>query len=124
MIDRIAMVSEEELEKIKQWGKSHMVEPQAKSAEYDRSLGQLTIELTNGAKLYLKPSLLKGSVEVTPEQIEDFHIAESGSSLRWESLGVSVSIPKLFADRFGSESWMVKPSHYNPPYPDPAHPDW
>jgi hypothetical protein len=90
------------------WKESEATEPRAESAHYDQYENLIIIKLKSGEIFSFLPKLAQGLAEASPEQLSDFWIPSSGSSIHWESLDVDFGIPELVAGIFGTKSWMVE----------------
>ena len=82
--------------------------PRAETARYDRQLGRLVIELTNGCVFLFPPRLGQGLEHATDDQIEAVEVLGSGYGLHWEELDADLSVEGLMAGRFGSQRYMER----------------
>lgn len=83
-------------------------EPRAASARYDRKLGRIVVELTNGCTFAFPPRLAQGLEAATDEQLKAVQILGFGYGLHWEALDVDLSIPGLLAGLFGTPAYMAR----------------
>jgi hypothetical protein len=83
-------------------------EPRAASARYDRKLGRIVVELTNGCTFAFPPRLAQGLEAATDEQLKAVQILGVGYGLHWEALDVDLSIPGLLAGLFGTRAYMAR----------------
>jgi hypothetical protein len=83
-------------------------EPRAAKARYDRKLGRIVVNLTNGCVFAFPPRLAQGLEKATDDQLAEVEILGHGYGLHWESLDVDLSIPGLLAGIFGTRSYMAR----------------
>ena len=83
-------------------------EPRAASARYDRKLGRVVVELTNGCTFAFPPRLAQGLETATDEQLKTVEILGVGFGLHWDALDVDLSIPGLMAGLFGTKTSMPR----------------
>lgn len=83
-------------------------EPRAASVRYDRGLGRVIVDLTNGCTVAFPPSVAQGLEQATPDQLADVEILGVGYGLHWEALDVDLSIPGLMAGIFGTRTYMAR----------------
>lgn len=83
-------------------------EPRAAGVRYDRDLGRVIVELTNGCTFAFPPGLAEGLEGATDEQLSQAEILGAGSGLHWEALDVDLSIPGLLAGLFGTRAAMAR----------------
>ena len=83
-------------------------EPRAASARYDRKLGRVVVELTNGCTFAFPPRLAQGLETATDEQLKTVEILGVGFGLHWDALDVDLSIPGLMAGLFGTKTYMAR----------------
>jgi hypothetical protein len=82
-------------------------EPHARAARYDRSTGQLVIELANGAVYSLPARHLQGFADASDDQIAAVDIG-GGYGLHWEELDADFTVGGLLAGRFGNANHMAE----------------
>jgi hypothetical protein len=82
-------------------------EPRAASARYDRKLGRVIVELTNGSTFAFPPHLAQGLENATDEELAGIEILGSGYGLHWEALDADFSVPGLLAGIFGTRAYMA-----------------
>ncbi len=87
---------------------ARLVEPRAATARYDRQLGRVVIELTNGCTFMFPPRLAQGLESATEEQLAEVEILGTGYGLHWEALDTDLSIPGLLAGLFGTRAYMAR----------------
>lgn len=87
---------------------ARLAEPRAASARYDRDLGRLVVELTNGCTFAFPPRLAQGLEAATEEQLAGVEVLGTGSGLHWEALDVDLSVPGLLAGLLGTASHMAR----------------
>jgi hypothetical protein len=83
-------------------------EPRAATARYDRRLGRVIVELTNGCTFTLPPRLAQGLETATPDQLAAVEVLGAGYGLHWEALDADLSIPGLLAGLFGTKAYMAR----------------
>ena len=83
-------------------------EPRAASARYDRKLGRVIVELTNGSTFAFPPRLAQGLENATDEELAGIEILGSGYGLHWEALDADFSVPGLLAGIFGTRAHMAR----------------
>lgn len=87
---------------------ARLSEPRAASARYDRQLGRVVVELTNGCTFAFPPRLAQGLEDATEDQLAGVEVLGAGSGLRWEALDVDLSVPALLAGLFGTKAHMAR----------------
>jgi hypothetical protein len=85
-----------------------VTEPRAASAHYDRKLGRIVVELTNGCTFSFPPRLAQGLGTATEDQLAQVEILGAGYGLHWEALDADLSVPGLLAGLFGTRSHMAR----------------
>ena len=83
-------------------------EPRAKKARYDRKLGRVIVELTNGCSFTFPARLAQGLERATDDQLATVEILGHGTGLHWEALDMDISIPGVLAGIFGTKSYMAR----------------
>ena len=83
-------------------------EPRAARARYDRRLGRVVVELTNGCSFAFPPRLAQGLEGASEEQLAAVEVLGTGSGLHWEALDVDLSVPGLLAGLFGTAAHMAR----------------
>jgi hypothetical protein len=83
-------------------------EPRAAAARFDRKLGRIVVELTNGCTFAFPPSLAQGLESAAEDELAQVEILGSGYGLHWEGLDVDLSIPGLLAGIFGTRAYMAR----------------
>ena len=83
-------------------------EPRAASARYDRNLGRVIVELTNGCTFAFPPRLAQGLERATDDQLAQVEILGTGYGLHWEALDADLSVPDLLAGLFGTRAYMAR----------------
>lgn len=74
---------------------ARLSEPRAASVRYDRELGRVVVELTNGCTFAFPPRLAQGLEHATEDQLTQVEILGTGHGLHWEVLDVDLSVPGL-----------------------------
>jgi hypothetical protein len=83
-------------------------EPRAVDARYDRQLGRVMVELTNGCTLAFPPHLVQELERATAEQLAQVELLGAGSGLHWEALDADLSVPGLLAGLFGTQAHLAR----------------
>lgn len=81
-------------------------EPRATSTRYDREIGRIIIELTNGCTFAFPPRMAQGLETATEDEIAAVEILGAGYGLHWEALDADLSVPGMMAGRFGTRAHM------------------
>ena len=90
-------------------GKSvRLNEPRAAAARYNRKLGRVVVELTNGCTFTFPPQLAQGLEKATEEQLAQVEVLGNGFGLHWEALDADLTVPGLLAGLFGAKSYMAR----------------
>ncbi|MGO8798982.1 MAG: DUF2442 domain-containing protein [Roseiarcus sp.] len=84
------------------------IEPRAASARYDKQLGRVIVDLTNGCTFAFPPRLARGLESATDDQLAEIEILGAGYGLHWEALNADLSIPGLLAGIFGTRAYMAR----------------
>jgi hypothetical protein len=105
----MAEISDEDVDAALERGRiARLGEPRAASAHYDRTLGRIVVELTNGAIFAFPPRLAQGLERATDEQLASVEVLGRGYGLHWEDLDVDLSVPGLLTGIFGTASHMAR----------------
>ena len=83
-------------------------EPRAAAVRYDRKLGRVIVELTNGCTFAFPPRLAQGLEEATEDELEGVEVLGAGYGLHWEALDADFTVPGLLADIFGTKTYMAR----------------
>lgn len=83
-------------------------EPHAAAARYDRELGRVIVDLSNGCTFAFPPRLAQGLEDATDDQLAEVEILGAGYGLRWAALDADLSIPGLLAGIFGTRAYMAR----------------
>jgi hypothetical protein len=83
-------------------------EPRAASARYDRRVGRMIVELTNGCTFTFPPLLAQGLESATADQLGAVEVLGAGYGLHWDALDADLSIPGLLAGLFGTQAYMAR----------------
>jgi hypothetical protein len=83
-------------------------EPRAAAARYDRELGRVIVDLSNGCTFAFPPRLAQGLEDATDDQLAEVEILGAGYGLRWAALDADLSIPGLLAGIFGTRAYMAR----------------
>ena len=89
-------------------GEARQREPRAAAARYDRQVGRVIVELTNGCTFAFPPGLAQGLEAASDDQLSQVEVLGSGSGLHWEALDADLSIPGLLAGLFGTRGHMAR----------------
>jgi hypothetical protein len=81
--------------------------PRALKARYDRGLGMMVVDFTNGCTFSFPPRLAQGLETATDDQITRVEILGQGYGLHWEELDVDLSVSGLIAGIFGTKAYMA-----------------
>ena len=87
---------------------ARLSEPRAAAARYDRRLGRVVVELTNGCTFAFPPRLAQGLETATEDQLAGVEVLGAGSGLHWEALDTDLSVPALLAGLFGTKAHMAR----------------
>ena len=87
---------------------AHLNEPRATKARYNKKLGRVVVELTNGCTFTFPPRLAQGLETATDEQLAQIEILGAGYGLHWEALDADLSVPGLLAGLFGTKAYMAR----------------
>lgn len=87
---------------------ARQMEPRAATARYDRQLGRMVVELTNGCSFAFPPRLAQGLEQASDDQIAEVEILGAGYGLHWEALDADLSVPGLLAGLFGTRVHMAR----------------
>ena len=88
--------------------RARVTEPRAASVRYNRTLGRVIVELTNGCSFSFPPRLAQGLETATDDQLAEVEILGSGYGLHWEALDADLSVPGLLAGLFGTKAYMAR----------------
>jgi hypothetical protein len=80
--------------------------PRAVAARYRVKSDTLALKLATGVELVIPRKLLQGLADADPRDVAKIDIADDGTSLHWESLGVDHYVPGLIDGVFGTRKWM------------------
>ncbi len=87
---------------------ARLTEPRAVAARYDRALGRVVVELTNGCTFAFQPRLVQRLETATEAHLAEVALLSAGYGLHWEALDVDLSIPGLLAGVFGTGRYMAR----------------
>jgi hypothetical protein len=87
---------------------AHLNEPRATKAWYNKKLGRVVVDLTNGCTFTFPPHLAQGLETATDEQLAQVEILGAGYGLHWEALDADLSVPGLLAGLFGTKAYMAR----------------
>jgi hypothetical protein len=87
---------------------AQLTEPRASKARFDKKMGRMIVELTNGCTFAFPPRLAQGLETATNEDLAKVEILGAGYGLHWEALDVDLSIPGLLAGIFGTKAYMAR----------------
>ncbi|MEO9191557.1 MAG: DUF2442 domain-containing protein [Acetobacteraceae bacterium] len=83
-------------------------EPRAAAARYDRQLGRVIVDLTNGCTFTFPPRMAQGLQGATEDDLAQIELLGAGYGLHWERLDVDLSIPGLLTGIFGTHAYMAR----------------
>ncbi|MGI4794512.1 MAG: DUF2442 domain-containing protein [Janthinobacterium lividum] len=83
-------------------------EPGASAVRYDRKLGRVVVELTNGCTFTFPPGLAQGLERATEDQLAQVEVLGAGYGLHWDALDADLSMPGLLSGRFGTSFFMAQ----------------
>ena len=81
--------------------------PHAVAATYDRRIGRVVVQLSNGLELAFRPHLAQGLEGARPADLASIEISPTGLGLHFPRLDVDLYLPALLQGVFGSESWTA-----------------
>jgi hypothetical protein len=87
---------------------AHLNAPRATAARYNRKLGRVVVELSNGCTFTFPPRLAQGLETATEDQLLEVEILGNGYGLHWETLDADLSVPGLLAGLFGTKTYMAR----------------
>ena len=87
---------------------AQLSEPRAFKARFDKRLGRVIVDLTNGCTFTFPPHLAQGLETATEDDLAEVRILGAGYGLHWERLNVDLSIPGLLAGLFGTRAHMAR----------------
>jgi hypothetical protein len=73
----------------------------ATSAHYDRRMGRVVMELTNGYVFGFPASAIPALAHASPEQLAAVELSPGGSGLHWEELDADLSVAGLLLSCLG-----------------------
>jgi hypothetical protein len=83
-------------------------EPGTAAVRYDRALGRMIVDLTNGCTFAFPPHLAQGLEAATDDQQGQVEILGTGYGLHWEAPDADLSVPGLLAGLFGTATYMAR----------------
>jgi hypothetical protein len=83
-------------------------QPRALRAVYDRNLGLIVVDLTNGCSVTFPTALVQGLETASADQVAEVEVQGQGYGLHWESLDLDLSVPGLMTDLFGTKAHMAR----------------
>ena len=87
--------------------------PHAVRAAYDRRIGRIRVELSNGLELAFPPHLAEGLEGARPADLAVVEISPTGLGLHFPQLDADLYVPALLEGVFGSATWTA--SHMGRP---------
>jgi len=87
---------------------ARQLEPRAAAARYDRQVGRVIVELTNGCTFAFPPRMAQGLEAASDDELSQVEVLGSGSGLHWEALDADLSIQGLLAGLFGTRAHMAR----------------
>lgn len=85
-----------------------VTEPRAASVRYDRALGRIIIDLTNGCTFSFPPRLAQGLEAATEDQLAQVEILGAGYGLHWEALDADLSVPGVLTGLLGTQAYIAR----------------
>jgi hypothetical protein len=102
------VVSTEEFERANRRAKSRRArEPHAVTAHFDRHLGRILVNLSNGIGISFAPTQARGLEKARPDDLDPIEILPSGFGLHFPKLDADLYRPALLEGTFGSRKWMA-----------------
>lgn len=105
-MDQIDAISDRDWDAANRRGGETLAGPLAESASYDASTSEVIIHLTTDAVLHIRPALLQGLENATPEERADNHICGRGTGLHFPRLDADFYVPALVKGAYGTPAWM------------------
>ena len=81
--------------------------PYAVGASYDRRIGRVRVELSNGVELAFPPRLAQGLESARPADLATIDISPTGLGLHFPRLDADLYVPALLEGVFGSPAWTA-----------------
>ena len=81
--------------------------PHATSARYDRRLGRVLIELSNGLAVAFSPRDVQGLEDATTAELSKIEISPSGFGIHFPKPDADIYLPALLEGFLGSRKWMA-----------------
>ena len=81
--------------------------PHAVRATYDRRIGRVRVELSNGLELALRPRDVQGLETAVPAELSEIEISPEGFGLHFPRLDADLYVPGLLAGQLGTKAWMA-----------------
>lgn len=81
--------------------------PHAVRATYDRRIGRIRVELSNGLELAFPPHLAEGLERARPADLAVIEISPTGLGLHFPQLDADLYVPALLEGVFGSATWTA-----------------
>jgi hypothetical protein len=103
------MVTDAQLKRAAARGRKALAdEPRALAARFDRRMGRVVVELTNGCSYAFPSSLVQDLSEATATELSEVHVEGAGFNLHWPQLEADLYVPTLVAGFFGNQAWMTR----------------
>jgi Protein of unknown function (DUF2442) len=83
-----------------------VTEPRAQAAHYDRTSGNIIIELKDGSTFTVPHQQLQGLSGADPDDIAAIALTASGNALHWDSLDIHLRVPSILQGIYGTKAWM------------------
>jgi hypothetical protein len=87
---------------------ARLMEPHARSVEYDQELGRIVLNLTNDTSFAFPADFIEGLAKASPERIADVAVVPGGRALRWNALDIDLGVPELIEGVYGTRRWMAR----------------
>jgi hypothetical protein len=98
-----------ELKRAETAGKKMLAtEPRAVTARYDRKLGRVVIELTNGCSYAFPTALVWDLQKANADELSEVQVDGCGFNLNFPGLDVDLFVPALVSGIFGTRAWMAR----------------
>ena len=81
--------------------------PRAVRSRYDRSRGQIVVQLSSRLDVAFSPQDAEGLEAATPAQLETIEISPSGFGIHFPKLDADLYLPALLEGFLGSKRWIA-----------------
>jgi hypothetical protein len=83
-------------------------EPRALAAHFDRTTGQVVIELVNGCTYAFPAQLAQDLHGAGHDALAHIEVDGAGFNLHWPKLDADLYVPALVSGIFGTREWMAR----------------